>query len=166
MSRRPPRSTLFPYTTLFRSLDTTPEDRDACQAALPRRQGAHARDPANPLACNVAARAGADEQRAAGSHGVSGEWHQQLLKRLAAEFSTLPRGGVFTARGPIEIGFVAQIVVFEDGNDEEVGVEIARLPGRCRHGRCLVHVLHLRVRSLWGKVRRLRIEGASSRDQS
>src|SRR2546426_6604000 len=26
MIRRPPRSTLFPYTTLFRSRDSTPED--------------------------------------------------------------------------------------------------------------------------------------------
>src|SRR2546422_7521228 len=26
MIRRPPRSTLFPYTTLFRSLDVVPED--------------------------------------------------------------------------------------------------------------------------------------------
>src|SRR2546422_7101537 len=27
MIRRPPRSTLFPYTTLFRSLDIQPDDR-------------------------------------------------------------------------------------------------------------------------------------------
>src|SRR5438876_1817188 len=31
MTRRPPRSTLFPYTTLFRSLDTLPRD---CGSAL------------------------------------------------------------------------------------------------------------------------------------
>src|SRR2546427_8376985 len=29
MIRRPPRSTLFPYTTLFRSLSDTPQDLDA-----------------------------------------------------------------------------------------------------------------------------------------
>src|SRR5439155_9403951 len=28
MIRRPPRSTLFPYTTLFRSLPARPDDRD------------------------------------------------------------------------------------------------------------------------------------------
>src|SRR2546428_4923755 len=33
MIRRPPRSTLFPYTTLFRSLSTLPHDdgRDKCE---------------------------------------------------------------------------------------------------------------------------------------
>src|SRR5260221_9504377 len=38
MIRRPPRSTLFPYTTLFRSLDT-----DGCGAyrRLPRKFGQH-----------------------------------------------------------------------------------------------------------------------------
>src|SRR5437016_10284691 len=30
MIRRPPRSTLFPYTTLFRSLSQTPTHRNAC----------------------------------------------------------------------------------------------------------------------------------------
>src|SRR3712207_7311858 len=34
MIRRPPRSTLFPYTTLFRSADAPPGDDDA---RLPRR---------------------------------------------------------------------------------------------------------------------------------
>src|SRR2546426_11435656 len=32
MIRRPPRSTLFPYTTLFRSHDTEPEDRQRLPA--------------------------------------------------------------------------------------------------------------------------------------
>src|SRR3712207_7120412 len=38
MIRRPPRSTLFPYTTLFRSLATTPPDRAGGVSA-----GAHGR---------------------------------------------------------------------------------------------------------------------------
>src|SRR6266540_4289930 len=42
MIRRPPRSTLFPYTTLFRSGDCDPDG----QAALERRQ--RARHPAQP----------------------------------------------------------------------------------------------------------------------
>src|SRR2546430_17087416 len=37
MIRRPPRSTLFPYTTLFRSVDA---DRPAAAASLRRRQPA------------------------------------------------------------------------------------------------------------------------------
>src|SRR5437588_1702959 len=31
MIRRPPRSTLFPYTTLFRSRQPSPERRESCQ---------------------------------------------------------------------------------------------------------------------------------------
>src|SRR2546422_4582528 len=41
MIRRPPRSTLFPYTTLFRSrfhFDPTPEQRAALEAQLARLQ--------------------------------------------------------------------------------------------------------------------------------
>src|SRR5258708_24210037 len=37
MIRRPPRSTLFPYTTLFRSVDPAKEDfKDSARAALDR----------------------------------------------------------------------------------------------------------------------------------
>src|SRR3712207_9088017 len=45
MIRRPPRSTLFPYTTLFRSLVRPAEARDPLEVpVLPRREplGAHA----------------------------------------------------------------------------------------------------------------------------
>src|SRR3712207_8245818 len=38
MIRRPPRSTLFPYTTLFRSLDTWRRTTGSCPT-LPRREG-------------------------------------------------------------------------------------------------------------------------------
>src|SRR2546422_6277444 len=34
MIRRPPRSTLFPYTTLFRSLPDTPANRKALEALV------------------------------------------------------------------------------------------------------------------------------------
>src|SRR2546422_8203125 len=33
MIRRPPRSTLFPYTTLFRSIEVAPVERSAVQVA-------------------------------------------------------------------------------------------------------------------------------------
>src|SRR6267378_2728662 len=40
MIRRPPRSTLFPYTTLFRSLDTRQvRDRDPTQPNAPENPG-------------------------------------------------------------------------------------------------------------------------------
>src|SRR5688572_31364329 len=34
MARRPPRSTLFPYTTLFRSIMVAPAVRLSCEAAI------------------------------------------------------------------------------------------------------------------------------------
>src|SRR2546429_6567140 len=40
MIRRPPRSTLFPYTTLFRSRDVRFTSDGACQKGLPRPRGA------------------------------------------------------------------------------------------------------------------------------
>src|SRR5256885_11806019 len=43
MIRRPPRSTLFPYTTLFRSPDRAPRSRP-CAAAAPRRGRVARRD--------------------------------------------------------------------------------------------------------------------------
>src|SRR2546427_6802068 len=47
MIRRPPRSTLFPYTTLFRSPDADPAHRPAPAARLPRRRlPRHRRGPA------------------------------------------------------------------------------------------------------------------------
>src|SRR3712207_7492562 len=36
MIRRPPRSTLFPYTTLFRSLRRRPGPAPACSVAVPQ----------------------------------------------------------------------------------------------------------------------------------
>src|SRR3712207_7308578 len=44
MIRRPPRSTLFPYTTLFRSLRGISPDDDSGQARLARDLDAFARD--------------------------------------------------------------------------------------------------------------------------
>src|SRR5436189_3612564 len=45
MLRRPPRSTLFPYTTLFRSLDAAPATADPASDALsPTQSAASSRD--------------------------------------------------------------------------------------------------------------------------
>src|SRR3712207_8558164 len=49
MIRRPPRSTLFPYTTLFRSMASPALARDRAPRARPRRRGP--RRPAPPLPC-------------------------------------------------------------------------------------------------------------------
>src|SRR5438034_3520768 len=43
MTRRPPRSTLFPYTTLFRSRDRTPEYAEEGHVSLHKR---HVHEPA------------------------------------------------------------------------------------------------------------------------
>src|SRR5256885_12279986 len=40
MIRRPPRSTLFPYTTLFRSPDPSPQPPRKCQLIFPLRKSA------------------------------------------------------------------------------------------------------------------------------
>src|SRR2546427_2667592 len=45
MIRRPPRSTLFPYTTLFRSLVAAGDAAHHVGEVGPRRPGAHAREP-------------------------------------------------------------------------------------------------------------------------
>src|SRR5256885_16084071 len=50
MIRRPPRSTLFPYTTLFRSLAVKPQDAAAVLTALAGQWGAQ-----GPLLISLAA---------------------------------------------------------------------------------------------------------------
>src|SRR5437762_13234719 len=63
MIRRPPRPTLFPYTTLFRSVPPCPGDRDALRApASLRRRSRVVLDqgrggPRDPLAARAPARA-------------------------------------------------------------------------------------------------------------
>src|SRR2546422_5056939 len=82
MIRRPPRSTLFPYTTLFRSQRRVPLDGDLCRHA--------------PQRVNPAAVTGADDQagvgtkerllhrdaRAVGEHARSEEHTSELQSRL------------------------------------------------------------------------------------
>src|SRR2546422_8344527 len=53
MIRRPPRSTLFPYTTLFRSIRPRPLRRAECASALPPRPRDWLRDPRGPRGRNV-----------------------------------------------------------------------------------------------------------------
>src|SRR2546425_13050908 len=61
MIRRPPRSTLFPYTTLFRSRDAADRGVEAEDAAGTRRDG-------RPGLGHVAAAGGREPARSAGHH--------------------------------------------------------------------------------------------------
>src|SRR2546425_5295008 len=64
MIRRPPRSTLFPYTTLFRSLEESRRKQHVAIAALPIARGAGA-------------------QRTGDVRGVRSEEHTSELQSLA-----------------------------------------------------------------------------------
>src|SRR2546425_1532832 len=81
MIRRPPRSTLFPYTTLFRSLEA---DRDAQpdRRRAEREEGEHAgqREPEPVL---VAHAPGGGEDRHQRSVGGRSEEHTSELQSLA-----------------------------------------------------------------------------------
>src|SRR5436190_11302703 len=49
MIRRPPRSTLFPYTTLFRSCASVPRAAAVLRAGGPRRQGRSGSSSSHPF---------------------------------------------------------------------------------------------------------------------
>src|SRR5260370_29027641 len=55
MIRRPPRSTLFPYTTLFRSVSRRAADRNP-RATLPTHRASATLEPQRPGASSCAAR--------------------------------------------------------------------------------------------------------------
>src|SRR2546427_2637525 len=85
MIRRPPRSTLFPYTTLFRSRNAHPDRADRRR----RLRRAGARDRQRPLARPAAAAAGlpGDPHLAARSEEHTSELQSQsnLVCRLLLE---------------------------------------------------------------------------------
>src|SRR2546426_9303018 len=62
MIRRPPRSTLFPYTTLFRSLDLSTPRRPARRARTPRPAPPAPCPPEPAGAANRRGRAGGDRK--------------------------------------------------------------------------------------------------------
>src|SRR5256885_8335154 len=77
MIRRPPRSTLFPYTTLFRSLgwrraaiSTTPKYRNSSfRPAPPRRSEEHTSELQSP--CNLVCRLLLEKKKKENHHPVS-----------------------------------------------------------------------------------------------
>src|SRR5207244_11592830 len=104
------------------------EDRDARETPLPCEKPADRRDAADALGGDFAPRAGAHPESAPALPAVAANQCHQLLVQLAGELAALPRGRIFAARGAIQVGLVAQRVVVEDGNYQEIGVEVARLP--------------------------------------
>src|SRR5260370_13444276 len=82
MIRRPPRSTLFPYTTLFRSRNcaSSSASRSGCSAAAARAAALHA-----AATGSAAARAAAAEQPRSEEHTSELQSHLNLVCRLLLE---------------------------------------------------------------------------------
>src|SRR5687768_18022350 len=78
MLRRTPRSTLFPYTTLFRSDPRGRADRGVPATGEPRR----GRTGGGPRAVHAEAEADQDDERAADHDGRSEEHTSELQSRL------------------------------------------------------------------------------------
>src|SRR3712207_7350437 len=72
MIRRPPRSTLFPYTTLFRSITGAPPDRDHSRS---ERRGSGRADRGRSRRAGPPAAAGAPRQRRRG--GAAPPWRRR-----------------------------------------------------------------------------------------
>src|SRR2546427_6300440 len=126
MIRRPPRSTLFPYTTLFRSPEVDAEDRraGAVQGAGPAQQGAvaaqrdHAVEPRRPV-----------EQRRA---GLGPQRRDPLLgvERAAEPWRDLRQGGEQTL--PIAIARGSDEPDVHDGGSDSSAARArtrAAMPG-------------------------------------
>src|SRR5260221_6782360 len=81
MIRRPPRSTLFPYTTLFRSTDTEPLG-EASGYATRRRPDSRSR---NPLATSPQPRMLGNKIHRSEEHTSELQSHSDLVCRLLLE---------------------------------------------------------------------------------
>src|SRR3712207_7269982 len=79
MIRRPPRSTLFPYTTLFRSTATPPSTSSRTSSDMPLPRGA-AGGAGGVLGSDHAARGSAAAGSAAGRRPVRSEEHTSELQ--------------------------------------------------------------------------------------
>src|SRR3712207_7788924 len=93
MIRRPPRSTLFPYTTLFRSVVEPAGDKSAHEAVRVRPNGGRLRGDRARIACvrhHARPRArgadgGRDRQRRSEEHTSELQSRQYLVCRLLLE---------------------------------------------------------------------------------
>src|SRR3712207_8140216 len=84
MIRRPPRSTLFPYTTLFRSAEAELADGDHVGGGEGREHGDHDQGRAGDHACRVAQRFGDRSEE----HTSELQSRQYLVCRLLLEKKT------------------------------------------------------------------------------
>src|SRR3712207_7529914 len=98
MIRRPPRSTLFPYTTLFRSqLERKVRKRPAGLLAVLRHQ-LHGRDDRQPLELGVSlsslSRDASKQQKRSEEHTSELQSRQYLVCRLLLEKKIIPARAV------------------------------------------------------------------------
>src|SRR2546430_16612692 len=102
MIRRPPRSTLFPYTTLFRSLDHGPGVVEEVQAEVHERAG-------DRLAVDEQVLLG--EMPAAGSHDHRGELRVERvpLSLRAGEVDLAPRSEEHTSELQSQSNIVSRL---------------------------------------------------------
>src|SRR2546430_11197902 len=89
MIRRPPRSTLFPYTTLFRSRHPEREHKeiDEAQCRTPRRRhpGEHRRERRGAARRRDDARCGAEQKHRSEEHTSELQSQSNLVCRLLLE---------------------------------------------------------------------------------
>src|SRR3712207_7319043 len=100
MIRRPPRSTLFPYTTLFRSGSRSGRDAVLLPAAAGDRQtarGVYRMRPAHPVAARDGARSRSEE------HTSELQSRQYLVCRLLLEKKNILNGGLPLAAHPAHV---------------------------------------------------------------
>src|SRR3712207_7411016 len=92
MIRRPPRSTLFPYTTLFRSAGRGGSAAAACLPARAFRRHAAARDDRDGAAAGAGhRRAGRADHRRSEEHTSELQSRQYLVCRLLLEKKNIGR---------------------------------------------------------------------------
>src|SRR5256885_9536511 len=85
MIRRPPRSTLFPYTTLFRSISATRVWRTRSNSSLRWRRGKSPSSPSNPRVASSSRRHAAQRDRRSEEHTSELQSPCNLVCRLLLE---------------------------------------------------------------------------------
>src|SRR2546429_4571223 len=123
MIRRPPRSTLFPYTTLFRSQEKTAE-----LAPLISAQGLSKRYGSAPLFQNLSFTVSEGER--IGVIGPNGSGKSTLIEMLYGRVK--PDGGVVAVRKGTRMSCVTQISEFSPRSEEHTSELQSRLHLVCR----------------------------------
>jgi hypothetical protein len=97
--------------------------------ALSRRETTDDGDPSQPVGREFLTAAGADQQQTRGFHAAGRDAGDELVEQLAGEFAARARLLNRAAGRLFEAGFIGEVVVFEDRNDQQVGINLA---GRAR----------------------------------